>query len=607
MAPSSYAPSGTSCSTAFLSTVYRTPIPLPPSISGSYFSAAAYHENLFRITPVSTTKVRYLQDSGGGASGSPNIAWLNELEAYEETAGSVVTYTHDSNGNVTKRQTDANNFEDFGYDYANRLNLYKKTTSGSLTVHYTYLAAPTGDRFRKRNELATGGTIQDYQFVYDARDAVADYEKPANGSLAFVRDYVQGLDIDSKIARIESDGTARYYAGDALGSVTHLLDSAAAILNTTLTNAWGESMVTSQPTADRFGFTQRENDSESSLMHYRARWYDPRLGRFGGKDPVRDFFAHYVYASNNPLNRSDPMGLQDAPSSPTPWWQKEYAWYNPVGIAGDVVRWWKTGSPLVEGGASMYRGGDRVKEAWHEGVTRPSVHAWAIAATGGVAGTWGGVAGMVGRNALMGVTVASGDVVIDGIAYGQVKSIGHYATTAGATAVVGLLIEGAGAGIGRALRTPVAVGMEAPAKKVNPQPASTPGVAAAAKPGIAAEEMVTVYRGISKDHPAFNDALQGRATPRGGHSDPRKHNQWDTRSEFTSWTTNRQIAEMAAGKDGVVLEKQIPRSAMIKSPDIFAENEVLLKGPVEGAKVQRGGKPHDPTDPASGDPTKKPK
>jgi RHS repeat-associated protein len=281
--------------------------------SGGWYSTS-YHENLFRITPVSTTKVRYLQDSGGGASGSPNIAWLNELEAYEETAGSVVTYTHDSNGNVTKRQTDANNFEDFAYDYANRLNLYKKTVSGSLTVHYTYLAAPTGDRFRKRNELATGGTIQDYQFVFDARDCVADYEKPANGSLAFVRDYVQGLDIDSKIARVESDGTARFYAGDALGSVTHLLDSAAAVLNTTLTNAWGESMVTSQPTADRFGFTQRENDSESSLMHYRARWYDPRLGRFGGKDPF-NMLAHYAYAGNAPLNRVDPDGLQDSPDA----------------------------------------------------------------------------------------------------------------------------------------------------------------------------------------------------------------------------------------------------------------------------------------------------
>ncbi|MBI3097145.1 MAG: hypothetical protein HYY93_02700 [Planctomycetes bacterium] len=31
--------------------------------------------------------------------------------------------------------------------------------------------------------------------------------------------------------------------------------------------------------------TQRENDPESGLMHYRARWYDPRTGRFGQRDP----------------------------------------------------------------------------------------------------------------------------------------------------------------------------------------------------------------------------------------------------------------------------------------------------------------------------------
>jgi len=53
----------------------------------------------------------------------------------------------------------------------------------------------------------------------------------------------------------------------------------------------------------RFGLTQRENDSESGLMQFRARNYDPSTGRFTQTDPLRERFgiiAPYVYAFNNP-------------------------------------------------------------------------------------------------------------------------------------------------------------------------------------------------------------------------------------------------------------------------------------------------------------------
>ena len=33
-------------------------------------------------------------------------------------------------------------------------------------------------------------------------------------------------------------------------------------------------------TMTRFGYTGREHDSDTGLMYYRARWYDPASGRF---------------------------------------------------------------------------------------------------------------------------------------------------------------------------------------------------------------------------------------------------------------------------------------------------------------------------------------
>jgi RHS repeat-associated protein len=57
-----------------------------------------------------------------------------------------------------------------------------------------------------------------------------------------------------------------------------------------------------------YGFTGREFDPESGLIYLRARYYDPRTGRFHQEDPIQSLNP-YRYASNNPLRFTDPFGL----------------------------------------------------------------------------------------------------------------------------------------------------------------------------------------------------------------------------------------------------------------------------------------------------------
>jgi RHS repeat-associated protein len=62
---------------------------------------------------------------------------------------------------------------------------------------------------------------------------------------------------------------------------------------------------------------QADDNANRGLYYLRARHYDPALGRFLSKDPLAvDPYgtAHgFVYASDNPVNRIDPLGLDDEP------------------------------------------------------------------------------------------------------------------------------------------------------------------------------------------------------------------------------------------------------------------------------------------------------
>jgi RHS repeat-associated protein len=60
-------------------------------------------------------------------------------------------------------------------------------------------------------------------------------------------------------------------------------------------------------TTNGFAFTGREWDSETGLYYHRARYYDPKLGRFISEDPINS--GSYRYAGNNPALFSDPTGL----------------------------------------------------------------------------------------------------------------------------------------------------------------------------------------------------------------------------------------------------------------------------------------------------------
>ncbi len=121
---------------------------------------------------------------------------------------------------------------------------------------------------------------------------------------------------------IRRSGQTYFYHTDGLGSVVAITDVAGHVVQRYGYDAWGNIVYNDGSFAfsgsglvNTLTYTAREYDEESGLYHYRARTYDPRLGRFLQKDPLQGNLKLplsqnlYAYVRNNPINFSDPSGM----------------------------------------------------------------------------------------------------------------------------------------------------------------------------------------------------------------------------------------------------------------------------------------------------------
>jgi RHS repeat-associated protein len=82
---------------------------------------------------------------------------------------------------------------------------------------------------------------------------------------------------------------------------------------------FGEAMSQSGPLADtfRFRFSTKYQDAATGLYYYGYRFYDPQLARFLNRAPIEEQggLNLYGFVGNDPVNKTDTLGLQVLPSS----------------------------------------------------------------------------------------------------------------------------------------------------------------------------------------------------------------------------------------------------------------------------------------------------
>ena len=135
---------------------------------------------------------------------------------------------------------------------------------------------------------------------------IAEYE---DGQLVWK--FIYGLGIDEPIIMIDvTDSNAVYYYHfDGLGSVIALSNNSGEIVEQYEYDVFGRPDRVSDVNNPYF-FTGRRYDDETGLYYYRARYYDPYIGRFLQTDPVGYAYGLnlYTYVGNNPINWVDPYG-----------------------------------------------------------------------------------------------------------------------------------------------------------------------------------------------------------------------------------------------------------------------------------------------------------
>jgi hypothetical protein len=117
--------------------------------------------------------------------------------------------------------------------------------------------------------------------------------------------------------------------------------------------------------------------------------------------------------------------------------------------------------------------------------------------------------------------------------------------------------------------------------------------------GAAFETARFLYRGVHAQHPALKEAMQGRVAPGNiyGVFSPDQHNRGGVSEmcPYTSWTAERKVAEYHArrfGPGGVILKlppndpERREAWSWEQSPDIFEEQEILLRRPRSGATFE---------------------
>ena len=219
----------------------------------------------------------------------------NVNEIISQSGGTNRTLTYDANGSLTNDGLTRT----FEWDGANRLTAINYTGTANRS-EFTYdglsrcvkIVEKTGQQVTSTRKFVWCG--RERCEIRDANDAVTKFVYPQGQYWA---------------------STAYFYTRDHLGSIREMFKSTGTVMARYDYDPWGRSTTVINTVLPDFNFTglYRHSPSNLDLAVYRA--YDPDLGRWLSRDPLKNPEMGqgpnlYMYVRNDPIRRNDPLGLE---------------------------------------------------------------------------------------------------------------------------------------------------------------------------------------------------------------------------------------------------------------------------------------------------------
>ncbi|MEU0558972.1 polymorphic toxin-type HINT domain-containing protein [Dactylosporangium sp. NPDC006015] len=248
------------------------------------------------------TKVDYAYPTNGS---QPHT--LQSATTTSATVTKASTFTYDTMGRTITRVTPERDTQTFTWDRHDKLLAVK--TGSVFNAGYVY--DPDGGLLIQRNPSANTTTL----FLPGQELTLHTDTNVVTG-----RRYYSAPD-GAQCVRTGTTATAySYLFSDSVGTATLSLDRNGANPTWRAVTPFGAPRG-AQPAnwPDTHGYLGKSTDATTGLTILGARHYDPVIGRFISVDPLLSTedpnqLGGYSYAGNDPINSSDPSGLQGSAS-----------------------------------------------------------------------------------------------------------------------------------------------------------------------------------------------------------------------------------------------------------------------------------------------------
>ncbi len=279
------------------------------------------YDPMNRLTRVSNTKgdstlsvYSYQYDNNGNITsateqikeGTPQTSTytndkLNRLTGVKRADGTETAYSYDLRGNRLT-QKDACDLPDekatnYRYDLDDHL-IRVGNDGASTTMQYL----PDGLRYQK----SQGSTTTRYG--YDHWNRVTSDQKDSGAASQYIR---------GNRVLVKKDLTNQkdyYYLYNGHGDVVQMVGTDGSLVNSYQYDEWGNVIQKKETVLNEFKYAGELYDAETGLYYLKARYYDPKIGRFLNEDSYEGQIDNplsinvYTYVHNNPLVYTDPSG-----------------------------------------------------------------------------------------------------------------------------------------------------------------------------------------------------------------------------------------------------------------------------------------------------------